>query len=190
MLQTSSVWYDKIVFSICYIPWWGFLNESFGHGLGLGDLLELSDNEDGPAPPPIGPGGPNAGDDDNNNGEGELCPKVTWKVKTMKRKVFPNLRKHAYKNFFTVAISVAVEGPKKPKSNPFPDIEGQESANELVAKYKRACIQRKTAHKELQDKFDKEQPSTGKTLLLTKQTFCANSAMLENMFSMSWKVFG
>lgn len=83
-------------------------------------------------------------------------------------------------------LSVAVEGgSKKVKSNPFPDIEGQESTGDFVAKYKKACIQRKTAHKELQDKFDKEQPSTGKTLLLTKQTFCANSVMLVYMLSMS-----
>ncbi len=53
-------------------------------------------------------------------------------------------------------------GPKK-KTNPFPDIEGDENANDFVNKYKRACIGRKTMFKDIQDKFEAEKPSTGQT---------------------------
>lgn len=53
-------------------------------------------------------------------------------------------------------------GTKK-KANPFPDIEGEESAADFVSKYKRACIGRKTFFKDIQDKVAAEAPSTGQT---------------------------
>ena len=52
----------------------------------------------------------------------------------------------------------------KPKPKPFPEIEGSESVQDFVAKYKRACLSRKAVHKEVQDKVIAEKPSTGKIL--------------------------
>ena len=136
--------------------------------MGLGDLLEISDNEDAVGLAPIGSG---EGGEDEGQGPGRALPK---KIKGQNNEIQSvskcmQVCQSAFMNFFTVAFG---GGQKKPKSLPFPDIEGQESTSDFVAKYKRACIGRKTAHKDLQDKFDQEQPSTGKTLLLTKQTFC------------------
>ena len=64
------------------------------------------------------------------------------------------------------------KGGKK-KGGPFPDIEGEESAADFVAKYKRACLGRKTAHRELQEKIASENPVCGKTLYSCLAKICA-----------------
>lgn len=64
------------------------------------------------------------------------------------------------------------KGGKK-KGVPFPDIEGQESAADFVAKYKRACLGRKAAHRDLQEKIAAENPVAGKTLYFCLAKICA-----------------
>lgn len=51
----------------------------------------------------------------------------------------------------------------KAKSNPFPALEGTESASEYVAKYKKALLNRRTVFKEVLEKWEKANPTTGKT---------------------------
>lgn len=71
--------------------------------------------------------------------------------------------------FFTGAAShtsVAVLcGRPEEKKPPFPDLDGQETVAEFLAKYKKHCLGKKTAYKELQDKIAEEKPSTGTNLV-------------------------
>ncbi|CAJ1443306.1 unnamed protein product [Effrenium voratum] len=61
-------------------------------------------------------------------------------------------------------------GKKKP--NPFPSVDGDESLKEMLARYKKACLNRRAAFRELAERWEAEAPQAGKTLGQT-------SAMLE-----------
>ena len=72
---------------------------------------------------------------------------------------------HVFFHVLNSAFDVVISGGKK-KANPFPDLEGEESASDFVSKYKKQCLLKKTQYRELQEKFDAEKPLTGKTLAL------------------------
>ncbi len=51
--------------------------------------------------------------------------------------------------------------PGKKKSVPFPDIEGEESVQDFLAKYKRGLLGRRTAYKDMLQKWTDASPATG-----------------------------
>lgn len=51
-------------------------------------------------------------------------------------------------------------GPKK-KSVPFPDIEGDESVQDFLTKYKRGLLGRRSAYKDILQKWTDASPTTG-----------------------------
>lgn len=55
---------------------------------------------------------------------------------------------------------------------PFPSLEGQETAAQFVAKYKKACLNRRAIFNELVQKWGEQKPATGKTLGISF-VFCA-----------------
>ena len=61
----------------------------------------------------------------------------------------------------------AHRGGKKKAGPQFPELEGEETVPELVAKYKRQCIARKTMLRDIQERVAEEKPATGKNLALT-----------------------
>lgn len=99
----------------------GLLNEQFSLNLGMGDLLELSDDE----------GELNGGDDEEDDQK------------------------------------------KLPKSkNPFPDLEGKETVQEYVQKYKKASLNRKQTFQQTRLRWFHEVPQTGKILDHLRTLFC------------------
>lgn len=57
----------------------------------------------------------------------------------------------------------------KKKSVAFPPIEGSETAPEFVAKYKKACLNRRALFKDISDKWQAAKPSTGQSLGVPKE---------------------
>ena len=56
---------------------------------------------------------------------------------------------------------------KKPVVNagaPFPTLEGNETVAQFVAKYKKACLSRRSAYNEVLEKVGAETPAAGKKL--------------------------
>lgn len=56
---------------------------------------------------------------------------------------------------------------KKPAGNaaaPFPTLEGSETVAQFVAKYKKACLSRRSAYNEVLEKWDAQKPVSGKKL--------------------------
>ncbi|CAJ1357204.1 unnamed protein product [Effrenium voratum] len=51
-------------------------------------------------------------------------------------------------------------GKKKP--NPFPSVDGDESLKEMLARYKKACLNRRAAFRELAERWEAEAPQAGK----------------------------
>ncbi len=56
-------------------------------------------------------------------------------------------------------------GTKKTPTIAFPEIEGSETAAELIGKYKKGCLSRKQVHRDLLEKIETEKPITGKNLI-------------------------
>lgn len=57
------------------------------------------------------------------------------------------------------------EQPKKKGGPAFPEIEGSETAAEMIGKYKKGCLSRKQVHRDLLEKIETEKPITGKNLI-------------------------
>ena len=72
----------------------------------------------------------------------------------------------SFPHVFTSTFDVVISGGKTKAASPFPELEGEETASDFVAKYKKQCLVKKTQYRELQEKFDAEKPLTGKTLVL------------------------
>ena len=53
---------------------------------------------------------------------------------------------------------------KKPPKNVFPSIDGAETVAEFVQKYKKACLSRRTAFKDLDERWTQAKPTSGQTL--------------------------
>ena len=68
--------------------------------------------------------------------------------------------------FYIYKCFVSLQGgkPGKKKAVAFPSLEGEETVEEFVGKYKRQCISRKSLYRELLERFETEKPVSGKTL--------------------------
>ena len=62
----------------------------------------------------------------------------------------------------------------KKKAIAFPELEGEESVQDFLAKYKRQCLSRKSLLRDLQERIAEEKPISGQNLALIEQTAYAN----------------